>query len=72
MHIPWNKNYLIIGFHVALTAVMIFLAGLLLYKFPVLLSSVLSILGTVCATLTPLFLAIFISMLLNLFLDFWE
>ena len=72
MKIPWNKNYLIIGFHVALTAVMIFLAGLLLYKFPVLLSSVLSILGTVCATLTPLFLAIFISMLLNRPVDFWE
>ncbi len=72
MHYPWNKKYISICIHAAITVIAVYLIGLLLTKLPEAKDTVLSFFDRFLSLLSPLVAAIFISMLLNRPVDFFQ
>lgn len=72
MRLPWNRNYMEIGFHVILTALILAGGGLLLFRLPQAKNVLLDTAGKILAVFAPFLWALFLSLLLEPLVAFFQ
>lgn len=72
MKLPWNKKYLEISFHVIVTAGILVILGMLLFRLSEAKNVIMQTAGRILAVFSPLLWAIFFSMLLEPITAFYQ
>lgn len=72
MKLPWDKQYLKISFHIVVTALAIYVVGLIIGNINLVKDVILQGLGTLLSVFAPLLVAIIFSFLMSPAVDFFQ
>ena len=72
MKIPWNRNYLIIAFHIVITILVIAIVGGMIFQLSEAKNVILETAGRFLAVFSPLLFGIFFAVLLEPMTSFFQ
>lgn len=72
MKLPWNRNYLIISFHIVITIIILCIVGGMIFQISEAKNVIFSMVGNFFTIFSPLFFGIFFAIILNPAINFFE
>ena len=72
MRLPWNRKYMEIGFHIIVTVLILVVTGGLLFWLPQAKNVISETAGNILAVFSPVLWAIFLSLILEPLVCFWQ